>query len=284
MKKTLAYIAFVLFTAGFFLYILFPSETVKTYLEYRLAKLVPDSDFTISDVRPILPPGLVFSGIDIKFHQNTAAILNRMTVFPAYVSLFKGRPGVGIDASLYGGTISGYADFSKHEKTGNEFNVTTDFNIRHVNLKPIPIIKELARYRLTGIFSGNVKYSGPPNGAGKGSAHFSAKKCGIEFETPIIGLNGFLFDTGKADIKMEKRKLNIDALKLKGRDLSVSATGSITLAARLSDSHINLKGTLRPAPDILKKIGAFFPQKYIRQGGIPFSVTGTFSNLNYSFR
>lgn len=281
MKKILLYIAFILFTAGFFLYILFPSETVKTYLAYKLAQLVPECGFAIADARPALPPGLIFSGIDIKFRKKTAVILDRITIAPAYVSLFKGRPGADIDASLYDGKIAGYADFLK---TGKKDDINADFSISKVNLKPIPIISDLTRYRITGILSGNIKYNGPSTGTGNGSAHFSAKKCGIKFDTPIIGLTGFLFNSGETDIKMEKQKLNIEALTLNGHDLSVSATGSIIMAARLSDSRINLKGTLRPAPDIMKKIGAFFPLKYLQQGGVPFRVTGTFSRMNYSFR
>ncbi|NOY69514.1 MAG: type II secretion system protein GspN [Deltaproteobacteria bacterium] len=281
MKKILTYITFVIIAVGFFLYILFPSETVTTYLAYRLAQLAPQSEFSIADARLTLPPGLVFSEIDIKFQKNPAAFLDRITVFPAYASFFKGRMGVDVNASLYDGKIVGYADFAKTGKAGD---INADFRVLKVNLKSIPIIKELARYRISGILSGNIKYGGPSFGAGKGSAHFSAKKCGIEFDSPVIGLNGLVFDTGKTDITMEKQKINIEALDLNGRNLSVSATGSITLAANFSDSRIKLKGTLRPAPDILKKVGAFFPQKYVRQGGIPFTVTGTFSSMNYSFR
>lgn len=281
MKKILAYIVFVIIAVGFFLYILFLTDTVTTYLSYRLAQLVPKSGFVISDARPTLPPGLVFSGIDIKFRQKAAVHLDRIIVSPAYAFLIKGRPGVDIDASLYDGKIAGHIDFMK---SGKKNDINSDFRILKVNLKPIPIIKEFMKYRLAGILSGNVKYSGSSFIDGKGSAHFFAKKCGIEFENPVIGLNGFFFDTGKIDIKMEKQKISIETLDLKGHDLRVSATGSITLAARLSDSHIRLKGMLRPAPGILKKIGAFFPKKYVRQGGIPFQVTGTFSSMNYSFR
>ena len=282
MKKTFAYIAFILFITVFFLYVLFPSETVKSYLAFRFSKLAPECRLSIARLRPAIPPGLSAFGVDIKCRQDEAVSSDRILVNPAYKSILKGRPGIDFDAALYGGKVTGTVDFVR---TKQHNGLSAALQIKSVDLKPIPIVKTIFRYTVFGLLSGKIEYRGPFNGNGTGAAHLLAKKCGIEFPTPVIGLASLSFDTMQLELKIDKQRLEIEKLVLKGRDLSVSAAGTVVLALnKFADSRISLKGTLRPSAEIMNQVGAFFPKKYIGQGGVPFRVTGTFAALNYSFR
>jgi len=69
-KKLFLYSLYVIFAGSFFIYYLFPSDTVREYLESKLN--IPGSEFNISiaQVKPHFPPGLNLKTVGV-FHKNT---------------------------------------------------------------------------------------------------------------------------------------------------------------------------------------------------------------------
>ena len=70
-KTTLLYTLYIIGITLFFLWYLFPSDTLKDYLAYRLGQSNPDVTVTIDRISPVLPPGIKLHEVDFS-HQNMA--------------------------------------------------------------------------------------------------------------------------------------------------------------------------------------------------------------------
>jgi len=70
-KKSLLYTVYIIGITGFFLYYLFPSDALKSYLAYRLSQANPDITVTIDRISPVIPPGINLHDVGIV-HQDMA--------------------------------------------------------------------------------------------------------------------------------------------------------------------------------------------------------------------
>ena len=114
-KKSIFYTIYIIAITGIFLYFLFPSDTLKTYLAYRLSQGNPDVTVTIDRVSPAIPPGISLYNVGIA-HQNKALVdLAKLKLMPAFLSLFSDKTTVTFKGYLNAGTISEDAqDRPKH--------------------------------------------------------------------------------------------------------------------------------------------------------------------------
>ena len=93
-KISLLYGVYIIAMTGFFLYYLFPSETLKTYLAYRLSQGNPDITVTIDRVSPVIPPGINLHDVGIV-HQNKALVdVANLKIMPGILSLFSDKSTV----------------------------------------------------------------------------------------------------------------------------------------------------------------------------------------------
>ena len=280
-KKWIAGAAYILLVAGLFLYLLFPSDAVKSYVRYRLAALAPGTDFAIAGVKPGFPPSLVFSDVNFKYRNQPYISADRLTFLPAYRALFKRRIAFRFNAKMYGGRMDGSTDMAPADNSGQ---LKTHLAFANIRLDDIPILKNLAKYHITGVAAGHIEYLGPTSGNGTGTAKIRITNCGVKLDPPIFGIPQITFDLADADMALKNRQLNVKALNIKGHDLSGNITGTIFLTDPIGNSRIQLNGKIIPHPALLKNIGALFPRQYLKEGGIPFRIYGTVNQMNYSLQ
>ena len=280
-KKWLIYAAYLLIVAVFFLYLLFPSEAVKSYVRYQMAALAPGMDFSIAHVKPGFPPSLVFSNISIAYQNKPVASVERLTLLPDYLSLFKRGIAFRFSGKVYGGKMDGKANIATD---GRSQQVKARIAFVNIRVDNVPILKSLANYQVTGAVAGNIEYSGPTNGNGSGKAEVSVSGCRVKLDPPLFGIPQVGFDLASADVDLKNQQLNLKTLTVKGPDLSGNANGKILLRDPFENSRLQLTGKITPHPSLLKNIGAFFPRKYLREGGVPFRLYGTINQVDYSFQ
>jgi type II secretion system protein N len=96
----------------FFLWYLFPSDTLKGYLAYRLSLGNPDVNVTIDRISPVLPPGLKLEGVDIIDQNMTLIEVQSLKVMPGLGSLFSDTTTVKFNGRVYDGTLNGRAEIN----------------------------------------------------------------------------------------------------------------------------------------------------------------------------
>jgi len=80
--------------------------------------------------------------------------------------------------------------------------------------------------------------------------------------------------------------VTLKRLDIESREVSGTATGSLTLSSPIEKSQVNITGEVTPHPGIIKQLGNQFPVELIsgmktKTGGIPFRISGTLEQPNF---
>lgn len=268
----------------FFLWYLFPSDSLKAYLTYRLAQGNPDVGLTIDRISPVLPPGIKLHNVGIT-HQNVALIgLENLKVMPGLGSLFSDTTTVNFKGRFYEGTLGGQAQFSDRQQGAG---TKIEGWISGVQVQQISALKQLSEHQISGVLGGNFVYDGSapiPSLA----ANLSLTNCRVELATPVFNQKSFEFKSIAADLAIQDNSLRIEQLSARGNQLDLDLTGSIALnESDPTQNALNLTGNVTPQYAFLAKIEKEIPVDFLRKkqagkAGIAFKVDGTLDEPGFS--
>ena len=279
-KKSLLYVIYIIGVTGFFLYYLFPSDTLKSYLEYRLSQGNPDIAVTIDRVSPAIPPGINLHDVGIV-HQNRALIdFDRLKIMPAILSLFSHNTTVNFKGLINTGTISGRAEL---DDTSGGQNVKCDGRISDVQVQGIPALKRLPADQVSGVLNGNFTYANAgPNRSLEGKLTLSQSR--IELHKAVFSLKSLEFRDIDADLMIDNDTLTIKRTTAKGNQLDADLSGTIGITGK---SALNLTVSLTPHHLLLAKIEKTLPMDFLRKkkagkAAISFKIDGTLDEPGFS--
>ncbi len=285
MKKWIGYITYGIIILVAFLYILFPSKEIRDYLIYQVNQAAPDVSIDIGAVAPSLPPGLKFSDLDVTLQNRPVFNASEMTVVPRYLSLFSAEKTFRLKGDVYQGVLTG--DASVKAASNPQYSADLDFDAIQVNA--IAQLKELLPHQIAGSAKGSVNYSTEGGPWGQGDAEVTVSECRIEFKPSLFGVKDLSLGRVTAVIELENRQASIKEIIVKGSHVSGNASGTLELRQPLSRSRVQLEGTLKPHPSLIKELGQSVPKQLLSQGdylekGIPFRLSGTIDRPNFSLR
>ncbi|MGM0453612.1 MAG: type II secretion system protein GspN [Thermodesulfobacteriota bacterium] len=280
-KKWAAYIAYTVLVTVLFLYLLFPSDTVKSYIGHRLAGLAPEISFDIDTLYPRIPPGLAVKNADVTYQNNPAVTLTQLSVQPAYLSLLGAEPAVNFNGRLADGTLSGRAGL----QTGTENQaIATELTFDGIELKKIPLIETLSPHRFSGQAAGEIQHQTQAGSWGTGRGTVRLTECRVVFNRSILGIDELQFDRIAAEAKIENQRVEVTQIQFDGSMLSGSGKGSLQMRQPIENSRIDLTGSIKPHAELLKSAGGLIPKRYMDEGGIPVRITGTLNRPDFSLR
>jgi type II secretion system protein N len=276
-KKTLLYIAYIVGITVFFLWYLFPSDTIKNYLAHRLSQGNPDVEITIDRISPVLPPGIKLHEVYVT-HQNIAIVeLENLKVMPGLSSLFSDTATVNFKGDVYEGTVSGRVEIEKGPEGGG---LKIDGSIAGVQVQQISALQQLSDHEISGGLAGNFVYSGE-KASRKISGNLTMNDCRLDLATAIFNQRSFDFKTVDADLALNNRSLVINGFNAAGNQLDLQVAGRIGLTNRdLTKNTLNLTGKMTPHHVFLAKIEKDVPVKLLRnkktgKTDISFKIDGT---------
>ena len=283
-KNTLLYTAYIIGITLFFLWYLFPSDTLKDYLAYRLSQGNPDVTVSIDRISPVLPPGIKLHEVDIS-HQNMALIeVESLKVMPGLGSLFSDTTIVNFKSRVYEGTLSGRAEISADSEGSG---IKIDGNIAGVQVQKISALQQLSDHEISGRLGGNFAYS-----AGKAnrklSGNLTMTNCRLELATAVFNQKSFEFKNIDADLALQNTTLGINGFNATGNQLDLKIAGKIKLnKSDPAKNELNLSGTVTPHHVFLAKIEKDIPVDFLRnkkagQTAISFKVDGTLDDPGFS--
>ena len=283
-KKTLLYTAYVIGITVFFLWYLFPSDSLKAYLAYRLARGNPDTRVTIDRISPVLPPGIKLHKVGIAY-QNMALIdLENFKIMPGLGSLFSDTTTVNFKGRVYEGTLNGQVQLSDRQEGGA---IKIEGRVSGVQVQQITALQRLSEHQISGGLGGHFAYddSTPtPSLAG----NLSLTNCRVELATPVFSQKSFEFKTIAADLVMQNDSLLIKQISARGNQLDLNLAGTIALSE--SDpiqNALNLTGDVTPHHVFLAKIEKEIPVDFLRnkqagKAAIAFKIDGTLDEPGFS--
>ena len=279
-KASILYTAYIIAITGVFLYYLFPSDTLKTYLAYRLSQGNPDITVTIDRVNPVLPPGINLHDVGIV-HQNEALIdLDSLKIMPGVLSLFSDKSTVNFKGRVNAGTFSGRAEIG--DTSGGQ-EIKCDGRISGIQVQGIPALQRLPADKISGVLNGNFTYANAgPNRSLEGKLTLS--QCRIELTEAVFNLKSLEFKDIDADLMLKNDTLTIKHTRAKGNQLDADLTGTIGLTG---NNALNLTVSVTPHHLLLAKIEKTLPMDFLRKkkagkAGIEFKIDGTLDEPGFS--
>jgi type II secretion system protein N len=282
-KKSIFYTIYIIAITGVFLYYLFPSDKLKTYLAYRLSQGNPDVTVTIDRLSPVLPPGISLYKVAIA-HQNKALVdLEKLKLMPGILSLFSDKTTVNFKGYLNAGTISGRAELD--DNSGAQ-EMKGDGRISGIQVQGIPALQRLPADNIAGVLNGDFTFAkvGPERSlAGK----LTLSKSRIELKKAVFTVKSLEFRDIDADLILKNDTLTIKQTKARGNQLNADIAGTIALTGPSDKQTMNLSVSITPHHLLLAKIEKDIPMDFLRnkkagEEAISFNIDGTLDNPDFS--
>jgi type II secretion system protein N len=282
-KKSIFYTIYIIAITGIFLYYLFPSDTLKTYLAYRLSQGNPDVTVTIDRITPVIPPGISLYNVGIV-HQNRELVdLEKLKLMPGILSLFSDKTTVNFKGYVNAGTISGRAELD--DNSGAQA-VKGDGRISGIQVQGIPALQRLPADKIAGVLDGDFTFAnvGPDRSlAGK----LTLSKSRIELKKAVLNVKSLEFRDIDADLMLNNNTLTIKQTKARGNQLDADLTGTIALTGQTGKHAMNLSVSVTPHHLLLAKIEKKIPMDFLRskkagEAAISFKINGTLDKPGFS--
>lgn len=287
MKKWLAYIAYVIIIVAAFLYILFPSADIKNYIIQQTKQISPAVSVAIGNVKPRFPPGLKFSNLHISLRNQSVFNASEINVTPKYLSMLSDNKTFLLKGNVYEGTFDGKASVESSSKP----EYSSEFTFDGVQIKNIQALKKLLphEHEIFGAADGSIQYSTKKGFWGNGGAEVTITGCRLELKPPIFEFKDLALGEVNAMIEFQNRQASIKEITVNGKQLTGKASGTIRLRRQLTESKIQLNGTIKPHPSLIKELGQSVPSQLLskrnyKDNGISFRISGTLEQPNFSLR
>ncbi|MFP7753278.1 type II secretion system protein GspN [Thermodesulfobacteriota bacterium B35] len=261
-------------------WLLFPSATVRDWLQYRLQRAMPSLHWRISSLGLGLPGGLVITGLRAGRGSGDTDLLviDRVTMVPDPVAMLRKRDvRLRLHMALAGGSLDAALVPARNlQKVALEQG-----RIRGVKLARLQGLQaELGRKfdgTLSGTFRGRLDLRHPEKGGG--TADLRLEQGELTFRRPVLGLARLAYSRITTVLTLKDGMLSLEKGRLESKLLAGEFHGSVTLAGDPAASAIRLQGVVQPRPELFASVGDPTGAEMIRSrlgdGGLAFTVTGS---------
>ena len=288
-KKIFLYISYIIAAFIFFLYILFPSDAVKNYIEHKLVGINPDLSISIDNINPAFPPGVRLNAVNFYYIRSLFLDADTVKIVPGIFSLFTSTTTLSFKGVAHDGIIKGKAKIGS-----NTGHIDMNANLSGIQIKDIPAVKNLVgiekeKYKVAGILSGIITYSNKKSSGRLMEAKLGISDCRVKLKDPVFNHENFIFSKIEAELATVRKRLQIKSCNIEGDKVNASFTGSIVTEKNLGSSALNLKGNIKLKPLFFKNINknilaSIFPEKMSGNNSFFLKIGGTFNNPEFTLK
>ena len=279
-KNRILFGAYIIIVTLFFLYYLFPSESLRDYCAYRLSQISPDTRINIKDVKLAFPPGFRLSHVDFYHFEQTIGSIDHIKIKPNLLSFIGQDTSWSYSGKAYTGKFSGTAEIASNSPT---HRVLIDTTFSGIQLKDIAAIRRVIDYQISGMLDGKLAYkTDSRNQTLRGNLRLS--DCKVDLNIPLLNLESLTFKDVTADLLMDNHTLTIQRCRAQGNQMDASISGTIIT----SQGILDLNGSLNPQHALLAKLKNSFAVNLFKAGksddqGFAFKIRGTLEAPEFSF-
>lgn len=266
----------------FFLYHLFPSTEIETYLISTLRKQRPNGILTIGRIVPTLPPGAKASPVSYSEGGFAELALESVHIIPEIRTIFSASPAFSIRGDGYGGRVTGRITFDSHDAIADLHAELSDL---HMNA--MTPLQRMSGRNIAGTLSGTIDVR-KTDGTARMTADLAADQFRMDFEIPGASLKELTFSEANAKLTGGgEADLRIESLTAKGNQVNGDLSGTIRWRAPFEKSLLDMTGTVRPHPSFISGLGTGLAGLFQHRGGnntFPFVVKGTIEAPEFLLR
>lgn len=285
--ESIGYILYGIVVLIVSLWLLFPADTVRKWLELKLGEIYPYTNWTVEKVGFVFPFKVKATNIRMQTGTSddaTAMTIDQFSVIPhyQYLSLKDARPYM-YDATGLGGSVRGKIILYENSSFDGEATFT------EVQMAKLGVLFQQVDRELSGTLSGSFTLKGevdlPDQIEAAGT--FSIDAGGFRFRNPVLGLERFDFSVLGSGFSLENRNLKLDDGKVESRLLSADFSGNISCAENVLESEMAISGAILPRPELFAVSQEAMLDQFVReqmQGDrLPFAITGLLVEPAISF-
>ena len=282
IRRWVLYSLYIIIVMVFFIYHLFPSETVKEYIAQHLCRTALDCDITIDRVKPAFPASLMFSDLQLYYLNNPLLTADEIKVTPKFSTLLRRKTTFFFKGQAYKGKIKGKIDMMKESSSRS---VLLHTNLFDIQLTGVTAIQNISGQKISGLLNGQVAYNRMEN-AEAINAFFRLSDLRVDLSTPILNMKSLRFRDIQTDMSINNKNLIIKRCIVKGVQMDGQISGSIVFRNDVGKSILNLTGAIKPHHLFLAGIGKgissiFFPKNKTGEKSLFFGVSGTFEKPSF---
>jgi type II secretion system protein N len=289
-RNVLGYILYGLVFTLALLYFRFPSDAVEDYLRAQGDRGNPRLALSVDRLGPSFPFGLKFVKMRVSLQDSPDSLFlkaDRIFLRPSLLSLLGGKSWYSFHCDGYKGDASGRIRLWQNE---GSHAIDAEIELRNVDLGEYTYLPNLIGRTVEGALSGTISYSGQfrPVLDGSGEASVTLSEGSVQLAEPFLTLQSIDFNELQIDMVLNKQKIDVSRLEFKGKQLQGKLSGTITLGRALTESALNLSGTIEPFAALFESAGGTqdtvaFLRDRIDQGTFTFMIEGTLGQPKMKF-
>lgn len=277
MKKRILYVIFAGIATAFFLYYLFPKETLEDYIDYQVYRLDPDFRLTIGDLRLYYPPYVKVSDFTVYHQQEPILTVSSARVRPGLAAFFDNGTIVAFNGYVHEGRFSGRINREGNSAKGL---TTVDINLDAIQLEDINGLRLISGLRLSGRVTGKAVYINENARPDQGKADLVFSDCTFQLADAPFGIKIIRFNRIEMGLILQDRTLKVLRLEMTGSQINARFDGTVAINSPFNQSRLNLTGKVRLHAEFMaglkKKIPApLWPDKQTFKNGLPVTISGT---------
>jgi type II secretion system protein N len=281
--KILLYGLYVIAAVCFFLYLLFPSQTISRMIVDRVSQARSDVRVDVKDAHPVFPPGLKLESLSVDFADTPIIRMPFIKIVPALFSMMGGEKHIAFNGPLGHGSLKGLAELTSE---GQRHQTKVILNLTEVPLEAFEILRRWPNYQVAGDMTAYIDYDSRKGTDGTANVKLDIAPTKIVFNPPIMGLTQMEFTQLETEMTITPRILQIRRCEVSGSQIEGKITGAIIFRQPLQKSRLTLSCTLKPQPAFLSDhkndmIGGLIGNASAQQRGIIFRISGTLDNPSY---
>ena len=281
-KKWFLYSVYAVALAAFFVYYLFPTERLKTFIVMQVGRINPALRVTVANASLMLPPGVRLQRVQVDHDNVPLLFADDLAILPHLMTLLSDRKLYSFRMKAYEGDVTGTAEID------DSGQVAIDAVVAGLRLSGIPLLKRLSANHIEGILDGKFAYvaaSGKPEAL---NITLDINNMAVTLGTPLFTLDQVRFDKVHADAVLRNQRLEITRVALTGDQIEGNLSGSASLNTDLMHSIVNLNGTVMPQKQFLENSGFQVSGAVLAGlkagGGIPIRISGPLGDLQLATR
>ena len=255
-KKQLLYGIYIIAVAVFFMYTLFPSDIVATYVTSRLNKVNPDINIDVDRVSLAFPLGLKLHDTSVYYLSTEVLKTDNLKIVPSFLSLFRSKIVFFFKGSAYEGKLEGRGEFDKN-KPGQQAVIAVKLTGMKIN--DIAAVKQFLGRSIAGLLEGTFTYRNSGKLDRELDAGFIISDGELEILVPILKQKSIHFAKLETNIMIKNERVNIKRCTMTSDELNGSISGLVNLKEPLNQSRLRLSGLIKPMPEFLEKLGKDLP-------------------------
>ena len=275
---SMGYLLYTLVVLVCLLWLLFPSDTVKTWFEQQLHTRYPHYVWKIGSLKPALPGKLeLVDIIMIPDRDKTIRFkADRLDLVPDATHLFGKRKRIKYRLHLLGGTVDGRIIASVGLQ---QFEYLGRFN--GLRLHRLTGLQKRLQRKFDGTVAGEFSGHGAWDQSGKSElkGKLSIADGTLQLKKPVLGLALLPYTKIESDFKCRDGNLLFEQGKLVSTKMTAAFSGQVKTGVSLAEAGLQVTGSITPRSELFAGAGnrqmAQVVRTFLQNGALPFTVSGT---------